>query len=93
MPIGNANIHKQINVSDFINKFVSFFFREFKRLTSRKKKKYFFRTFIFSNPQIEILFSFSRPTNVNVIMSLPNSNFEGNFSTYVFGKSFDTIET
>ena len=24
MPIGNANIHIQINVSDFINEFVSF---------------------------------------------------------------------
>ena len=37
---------------------------------------------------IEILVSFSRSTNVNAIMPLPSSNFEGNFSTYVFGKSF-----
>ena len=51
-------------------------------------QKYYFRTFIFSNPQIEILVSFSRSTNVNVNMSCPNSNFEGNFSTFVFGKSF-----
>jgi len=51
-------------------------------------QKYYFRTFIFSNSQIEILFSFSRSTNVNVNMSLPYSNFEGKFSTYVFGKSF-----
>ena len=51
-------------------------------------QKYYFRTFIFSNSQIELLVSFSRSTNVNVNMSLPNSNCEGNFSTYVFGKSF-----
>ena len=88
MPIGNANIHIKINVSGFINKFVSFFFCEFNRVKSRKKQKYFFRTFIFSNPQIEILVSFSRSTNDNVNMSFPNSNLEGNFSTYVFGKSF-----
>ena len=54
----------------------------------KRMKKYYFRTFIFSNFQIDILFSFSRSTNVNVNMSLPNSNFEWNYSTYVFGKSF-----
>ena len=86
MPIENANIHIQINVSEFINKLISFLFCEFNRVTSRKKQKYFFRTFNFSNPQIEILVSFSRSTNVNVNMSIPNSNFEGNFSTYVFAK-------
>ena len=32
--------------------------------------------------------SFSRSTNVNANMPFPNSNFEGNFSTYVFIKSF-----
>ena len=88
MPIGNANIHIKINVSEFINKFVSFLFCEFNRVKSRKKQKYFFRTFIFSNPQIEILVSFSRSTNVYVNMSFPISNFEGYFSTNVFGKSF-----
>jgi hypothetical protein len=51
-------------------------------------QKYYFSTFIISNSQIEILVSFSRSTNVNVNMSFPNSNFEGNFSTYVFEKSF-----
>ena len=51
-------------------------------------QKYYFRTFIFSNSQIELLVSFSRSTNVNVNMSFPNRNFEGNFSTYVFGKWF-----
>ena len=40
------------------------------------------------NSQIEILASFSLSTNVNVKMSFPNSNFERNFSTYIFGKSF-----
>ena len=44
--------------------------------------------YIFSNPQMEILVSFSRSTNVNVNMYYPNSNFEENFSTYVFAKSF-----
>ena len=88
MPIGNANIHIQNNGSEFIIKLVSFLFSELNRVASRKKEKYFFRTFIFSNPQIEILVSFSRSTNVYVNMSFPNSNFEGNFSTYVFGKSF-----
>ena len=34
------------------------------------------------------LVSFSRSTDVNVNMSFTNSNFEGNFSTSVFGKSF-----
>ena len=52
------------------------------------RQKYYFRKFIFSNSQIEILVSFSRATNVSVNMSFPNSNFEGNFSIYVFGKSF-----
>jgi len=39
MPIGNANIHIQINVSDFINKLVSFLFCEFNRVTSWKECK------------------------------------------------------
>ena len=52
------------------------------------KANYYFSTFIISNSQIEILVSFSRSTNVNVNMSFPNSNFEGNFSTHVFGKLF-----
>ena len=39
MPIGNANIHIQINVSEFINKLVSFLFSEFNRVTSRKEGK------------------------------------------------------
>ena len=34
------------------------------------------------------VYTYSRSTNVNVNMSVPNSNFEENFSTFVFGKSF-----
>ena len=89
MRIGNANIHIQINVSEFIKKLVSFLFCEFNRVTSQKgRQKSYFRTFIISNSQIEILVSFSRSTIVNVNMYFRNSNFEGNFSTYVFGKLF-----
>ena len=39
MPIGNANIHIQINVSEFIKKVVSFLFCEFNRVTSWKEDK------------------------------------------------------
>ena len=39
MPIGNANIHIQINVSEFINIIVSFRFCEFNRVTSRNEGK------------------------------------------------------
>ena len=85
MPIGNTNIHIQINVSEFINKLVSLLFCEFKSFNVLKwKQKYYFSTFIISNSQIEILVSFSRSTNVNANMSFPNSNFEGIFSTYVW---------
>ena len=39
------------------------------------------------SPQ-EILVSYSSSTYVNENMSFPNSNFEGNFISYVFGKEF-----
>ena len=39
MPIGNANIHIQINVSEFINKLLSFLFSEFNRVRAEKKVK------------------------------------------------------
>ena len=39
MPIGNANIHIQINMSEFINKIVSFLFCEFNRVTSWNEGK------------------------------------------------------
>ena len=54
----------------------------------KRMQKYYFRMFIISNSQIELLVSFSRSTNVNVNCSFPNSNYEGTFSTYVFGNSF-----
>ena len=89
MPIGNANIHIQINVSELINNLVSFRFCEFNSVTSWKEGKNIIleRSSSLNSP-IEILVSFSRSTNVKVNMSFPISNFEGNFSTYVFGKSF-----
>ena len=43
---------------------------------------------IIPNSQIETLVSYSSSTNVNVNMYFPNSNFERNFSTCVFDKSF-----
>ena len=52
------------------------------------KAKLLFKMFIISNSQIEIEVSYSRSKNVNVNMFFPNSNFDGNVSTYVFGKSF-----
>ena len=39
MPIGNANIHIQINVSELINELVSFLFCDFNRVTSLKEGK------------------------------------------------------
>ena len=39
MPIGNANIHIQINVSEFNNKLVSILFCEFNRVTRWKEGK------------------------------------------------------
>ena len=56
----------------------------------KRMQKYYFRTFIFSNSQIELLLSFSSSTNVNVNMCFPNSNFEGNLC---YASHFDIIET
>ena len=39
MATGNANIHIQINVSEFINKIVSFLFCQFNRVTRGKEGK------------------------------------------------------
>ena len=78
MPIGNANIHIQINVSEFINKIVSFTFCEFNRVTCWNESKNIILYFVISNSKIEILVSFSRSTNVNVNLSFPNSKFEEN---------------
>ena len=52
------------------------------------KLNYHFSTIIISYSQVETQFSSPRSTNVNVYMYFPNSNFERNFSTYVFGKTF-----
>jgi len=64
---------------------VSFVFCTFNRVWSSNEDK---TSIIISNYQIEKLVSYSRSTYVNVNMSFPNSNFEGNFSTDEFGKSF-----
>jgi len=39
MPIGNTNIHIQINVSEYINRLFSFLFCEFNRVASRNEGK------------------------------------------------------
>jgi len=39
MPIGNTKIHIQINISEFINRLVSFLFCEFNRVTSWNEGK------------------------------------------------------
>ena len=39
MPIGNDNIHIEINVSEFINKLVSFLICEFNRVANWKEGK------------------------------------------------------
>ena len=89
MPIGNSNIHKKFNVSELINK-LSFICVLWTKSCSEMKcrRSNHFSTIIISKSQIETLVSYSRSTNVKVNMSFPNSNFEGNFSIYVFGKSF-----
>jgi len=89
----NANWHYQYsytnNVSEYINKlsFISVL-----RIYSCNElewwQNYYFSTIIITNSPIEMLVSYSMSTNVNVKKSFPNSKFEGNFSTYVFGKSF-----
>ena len=84
-----SNIHIQIKVSAYINKH-SFKSVLWIYLCNELKwwQNYYISTIIISNSQIEILVSYSRSTNVEINMSFPNSKFEGNFSTYVFGKSF-----
>ena len=64
---------------------VSLVFSEFNSVGSLNEGK---TTTIISNSKIEILVSYSRSRFVKVNISFPNSNFEGNIRTYVFGKSF-----
>jgi hypothetical protein len=68
---------------------VSYVFCESKRVASRNKSKSIIKVrSSFQISQLEILESYSRATTVNVNMSFQNSNIEGYFSIYVFGKSF-----
>ena len=92
MTIGNTNIHIQY-VSEYIDKLslISVLWI-FSCNELKWWKNYYFYTIIISNSQIEIPVSYSRSTNVNVNMSFPNSKFDWNFSTYVFGKYFVIIE-
>jgi len=68
---------------------ISYVFCEFNLVASWNKSK----TVIIVRPslqisQLEIMVSYLKSTYVIVNTCFPNSNFEGNFSTYVFGKSF-----
>ena len=89
LSIGFTNIHIQNNVSDYINKhsFISVLWN-YSCNEPNRWQNYYFSTIIISNFRIEILSSYSMSTNVNVKMSFPNSKFEGNFITYVFGELF-----
>ena len=89
MRIGITNIHIQNNELEYINK-LSFISVLWIYSCNELKwwQNYYFSTIIISNSLIEILVSYSWSTYVNVNMSFPNSKFGGNFSTYVFGKSF-----
>ena len=74
--------------SSFI-KIVSLLFCDLNRVASRNavQTNILVRS-SFQNSEIETLNSYSRSTYVNVNMCFSNSNFEGNFSTYVFGEAF-----
>jgi len=88
MPIVINNIHKQIKVSEFINK-LSFIcvFWILSCSELKWRQKYHFSTIIISNSPIETLVSYSKSTNVNVNMFFLEVILKET-STYVFGKSF-----
>ena len=65
-------------------------FCDFHRVGSSNEGK---TTIIISNSQIEILVSYTRSRNVNVSMSFPNRNFEGNFCIMCLASHFDIIES
>jgi len=68
---------------------VFYVFCEFNRGASWNKSKAIIKVrSSFQISQLEILVSYSSSTYVNINMTFPNSNFEGYYSTYVFGKSF-----
>jgi len=89
MPMGNTNIHIQINVPDFIMNLSLYVFCEFNCVAIWNKGHSIIKVrSSFQISQLVILVSYSRSPYVNENMSFPNSNFEGNFSTYVFRKTF-----
>ena len=59
----------------------------------KRRQKYYFRTFIAWNSQIEILVSFSRSTNINVNMSLLIGLLKGNLVPMCLACHFVIIET
>ena len=88
MPIGITNILILNNESDYINKHSFISVRWIYSCNELNRwQNYYISSIIISNSQIEILFSYSILTNVKVHKSFPNSKFEGNFNTYVLGKS------
>jgi len=93
MWIGNTNINIENNVSEYINKLSFISVLWIFRVTSSNDGKTIILVRSSFKFQIELLVSYSKSTNVNVIKSFPNSKFEGNFSTYVFGKVLDIIES
>jgi hypothetical protein len=80
-------IYKIMCQSTIINT-VAFLFGEFIRVTSWNDGMTIIYYDHHSNSQTEILVSYSKSTNIYVNMFFPNSKFIGNFSTFVFGKSF-----
>ena len=88
MRIGNANNHIQIKVSEFINKHFSFLFCEFNRVTSLKEGKILFKDVHLLKLPIRNTGFIFKVNECQCIHVFPNSNFEGKFSTYMFGKSF-----
>ena len=89
MPIGITNILILNNESDYINKHSFISVRWIYSCNELNRwQNYYISSIIISNSQIEILFSYSRSTHVNVNIRFPNSNVRGNLSTFVFGKSF-----
>jgi len=92
MPIGNNNIHKQTNVTEFIKKLILICVFWIESCSEMKWIQiYYFSTIIISNSQIETPISYSRSKNVNINMPFTISNFEGNLVLMCLASHFDII--